>query len=261
MTMTRGDSPLTSMTPDAIARAVAERYGNVALSPAEKHGFPVGREFAQQVGYPAELLDWAPTSVVDSFTGAGNPRPFIDAPDGAAALDLGCGAGFDALCTAREVGQAGSVVGIDFSQDMIAKAQRGCEESGLDNVRFVRCSASETPFDDDSFDLVTFNGILNLSPDKDAILREVARVLRPGGRVVFAEIVLEHEIEGIARDTLDDWFRCIGGAETTGALLERLSRCGFNNPQALTLERNARTGHEASRSGVFSATVPELIGG
>ena len=250
-----GDRPLASMTPETIARAVAERYGSVATSPGSKHGFPVGRAFAEQVGYPTDCLDWAPAMVVDSFTGAGNPQPFINASVGASALDLGCGAGLDALCTAREVGPTGSVVGCDFSADMIAKAKEGARAAGLGNVRFVCAPASETPFEDDSFDLATFNGLLNLSSDKDAILREIVRLLRPGGRVVFAEIVLNHEIEGVALDTLDDWFRCIGGAETVDALLGRMSACGLRDARVHALERNARTGHEASRCGVFSATV------
>ena len=250
-----GKKPLASLTPEAIADAVAERYGAVALTPDCKHGFPVGRAFAEQVGYPAASLDWAPASAVDSFTGAGNPRPFIAASPGACALDLGCGAGLDALLTAREVGPTGTVVGLDFSPAMIAKATIGAHEAGLANTRFVCAKASGTPFADDSFDLVTFNGILNLSPDKDAILREIARVLRPGGRLVFAEIVLEHEIQRVARDTLDDWFRCIGGAETVAALLERMAGCGLREARALELGRNARTGHEASRCGVFAATI------
>jgi len=255
MPVTRGDQPLASMSPEAIARAVAERYGRVATSPVGRHGFPVGRLFAEQVGYPIDLLEWAPAPVVNMFTGAGNPRPYVNAPVGAAALDIGCGAGLDALCTAREVGSTGAVVGLDFSVDMIARAEEGARAAGLGNVGFVCASASETNFENDSFDLVTFNGILNLSPDKDAILREIVRTLRPGGRVVFAEIVLEHEIEDAGPTTLDDWFRCIGGAETVGALLERMSRCGLTGGCVLALERNARTGHEASRSGVFSATV------
>lgn len=250
-----GTTPLASLTPATIAGAVADRYGVVALTPECKHGFPVGRAFAEQVGYSPAQLDWAPASVVESFTGAGNPRPFIAAAPGASALDLGCGAGLDALLTACEVGPAGSVIGLDFSGAMIDKAAAGSRAAGLANARFVCASASEAPFEDGSFDLITFNGILNLSPDKDAILREIARLLRPGGRLVFAEIVLEHPIEGVALDTLDDWFRCIGGAETIGALLDRMSRCGLRNARALELGRNARTGHEASRCGVFAADL------
>lgn len=250
-----GDKPLASMSPGSISVAVAERYGRVATAPDQKHGFPVGRAFAEQVGYPAALLDWAPASVVESFTGAGNPRPFICAAVGASALDIGCGAGLDALATAREVGPTGTVVGLDFSKDMVAKAEAGAKEAGLTNTRFVCSSATETPFNDASFDLITFNGILNLTPDKDAILRELARLLRPAGRLVFAEIVLERVLDDVARDTLDDWFRCIGGAETTAALLERMSSCGLKNPEVLDLGRNARTGHEASRCGIFTATV------
>jgi SAM-dependent methyltransferase len=248
-----GNTPLASLTPEAIADAVADRYGAVARSPVRKHGFPVGRAFAEQVGYPAGSLDWAPVWAVESFTGAGNPRPFIAASPGDSALDLGCGAGLDALLTAREVGPAGSVIGLDFSPAMIDKATAGAREAGLVNTRFVCASAAEAPFEDDSFDLITFNGILNLSPDKDAILREIVRLLRPGGRLVFAEIVLEHPIDGVALDTLNDWFRCIGGAETIDALLVRMTRCGLPEARALELGRNARTGHEASRCGVFAA--------
>ena len=141
-----GDSPLDSLTPEMIARAVAERYGNVATAPTDKHGFPVGRAFAEQVGYSKSLLDWAPSIVVDSFTGAGNPRPFIAAPLGAHALDIGCGVGLDALCTAREIGPTGTVVGLDFSESMIDTATQGAKQAGLQNIRFVCASAAKTPF-------------------------------------------------------------------------------------------------------------------
>jgi len=212
------------------------------------------RSASRSGGYPAEALDWAPASAVESFTGAGNARAHINARPGEAALDVGCGAGLDAMLTAREVGATGSVVGLDFSAAMVEKAEAGARASGLENLRFVCAPADAMPFENDAFDLVTFNGILNLSPERDAILREIARVLRPGGRLVFAEIVLDRPIEA-ARETLDDWFRCIGGAEIVEALTARLGSCGLIGAETLELGRNARTGHEASRCGIFTASV------
>jgi ubiquinone/menaquinone biosynthesis C-methylase UbiE len=109
------------------------------------------------------------------------------------------------------------------------------------------------PLPDESVDLVTANGIYNLSPDKDAVMREVARVLRPGGRTIFAEIVLKSELPTEVRREISDWFRCIGGALVQQDFLSRMEANGLANPQILWLGRNARTGHELSHSAVIRA--------
>lgn len=245
--------PLSEYTAEEIKSAVGDRYGRVATAPGEKFNFPVGRRFAESVGYDGAVLDSLPQGLWESFTGAGNPQPFVDAQPGESLLDLGCGAGIDLCLYARKVGPTGKLFGLDLSQKMLAKAQRNLTDAGVTNVSWLQAPADAVPLPDSFVDLVTANGIYNLSPDKDAVMREVARVLKPGGRTVFAEIVLKSELPEEVRGEIDDWFRCIGGALVQDDFLMRLERNGLSHPRVLWIGRNARTGHELSLSAVIRA--------
>lgn len=245
---------LAAFSSEEIKAAVADRYGKVAKTPDQKFNFPVGRAFAESVGYEPRLLDQLPRGLWESFTGAGNPQPFVDARAGEVLLDLGCGAGLDLCLYASMVGVTGRVFGLDLSYDMIDKAQVNLASVGVTNVSWLHAPADAIPLDCNSVDLVTANGIYNLSPDKDAVMREVARVLKPGGRTIFAEVVLKSDLPADARNDVNDWFRCIGGALVQEDLLARLERCGFARPEILWSGRNARTGHELAVSAVIRAT-------
>jgi SAM-dependent methyltransferase len=245
--------PLSEYAPDEIRAAVVDRYGRVAATPGEKFNFPVGRQFAESVGYDADLLDRLPRGMWESFTGAGNPQSFVDVRPGETVLDLGCGAGLDLYLYARRVGLTGKLFGLDLSPLMLDKARSNLASLGVANVEWLLASADAIPLPDDSVDLVTANGIYNLSPDKDAVMREVARVLKPGGRTIFAEIVLKSELPGEVRREINDWFRCIGGALVQDDFLARLERNGLSCPEILWLGRNARTGHELARCAVIRA--------
>ena len=247
---------LTEFTPDEIKAAVASRYGDVAQAPHGKFNFPVGRGFAEGVGYDAALLDRLPCTIWESFTGAGNPQPFIDAQPGETVLDLGCGAGLDVYLYAKRIGPAGRLYGLDLSEAMLAKAEQNLRTLGISNVEWLHAAADVIPLPDASVDLVAANGIFNLSPDKDAVMREVARVLKPGGRTVFAEIVLKSPLPTEVQRDLNDWFRCIGGALVKEEMLTRLERNGLKNARVLSIGRNARTGHKLALCAVIRAEKP-----
>lgn len=245
--------PLAELSGEEIKCTVAERYGLVATTPGEMFNFPVGRKFAESVGYESELLDRLPAGIWESFTGAGNPQAFVDAKSGETVLDLGCGAGLDLYLYAQKVGPSGRLFGLDLAQPMLDKARSNLTALGIENVEWLHAPADAIPLPDNSVDLVTANGIYNLSPDKDAVMREVARVLKPGGRTIFAEIVLKSELPQDVRREINDWFRCIGGALVQDDFLNRMKAHDFSNPQVLWLGRNARTGHEASLCAVIRA--------
>jgi len=248
--------PLSEHSSQEIKSAVADRYGLVATSPGATFNFPVGRKFAESVGYRSELLDRLPAGMWESFTGAGNPQAFVDARPGETLLDLGCGAGLDLYLYAQRIGPTGKLIGLDLSEPMLNKARRNLAAVGISNVEWLHAPADAIPLPDNSVDLVTANGIFNLSPDKDAVMREVARVLKPGGRTVFAEIVLKSELPQEVRRDINDWFRCIGGALVQEDLLSRMQSHGLGNPQVLWLGRNARTGHELAVCAVIRAEKP-----
>lgn len=248
--------PLAEHTSEEIKAAVAERYGAVATAPGQNFNFPVGRAFAESVGYPPELLDRLPAGMWESFTGAGNPQDFVDAKPGETVLDLGCGAGLDLYLYSRKVGPTGRLYGLDLSQAMLDKARNNLTSLDITNVEWFHAAADATPLPDQSVDLVTANGVYNLSPDKDAVMKEVSRVLRPGGRTIFSEIVLKSELPLDNRREIKDWFRCIGGALVENDFLNRMQSNGLVNPQVLRLGRNARTGHELAVCAVIRAEKP-----
>jgi arsenite methyltransferase len=237
---------LGAMTKREIEEAVKQKYSEVATNPCGSFNFPVGKEFALAVGYPAKVLDVLPDSFVDSFTGANNPQLFIHLQKGEVVLDLGCGAGLDMYFYAKAVGPEGRIIGVDISEEMIMKARKNMEQVSINNVD-IRCGRSdEIPVDDNAVDVVASNGIYNLSPDKEAVMREVLRVLKPGGRTVFCEIVLLKPFPEENRKNITDWFRCIGGALPEKAFIDLMEQSGFEKIDVISKVRNARTGHELS---------------
>jgi len=247
---------LCDMSADDIKKAVADRYGKVATDPCAKFNFPVGRKFAESVGYPAELLDNIPKGFWESFTGAGNPQAFVDLSPGETLLDMGCGAGLDLYLYANKAGPTCKVIGLDISAEMLEKAGANLLEAGVTNFELICAHSDDVPLPDGSVDIVTANGIYNLSPDKDAVMREVYRVLKTGGRTIFSEIVLTAEMPPEERVYIDDWFRCIGGALTVDDFLARMRSHGFEGAEILSSGRNARTGHKLATCAVIRAVKP-----
>lgn len=235
---------LNEMTQDEIKQAVKEKYAKVAKDPCAIFNFPVGRTFALKVGYPKDVLNKLPSSMYDSFTGANNPLAFVELKEGELVLDIGCGAGLDLYFYAKAVGDTGKVYGLDISEDMVNKARNNLETAGIKNVE-LKCGHSDAiPFADNFFDVVASNGIYNLSPDKEKVMREVYRVLSAGGRTVLCEIVLKDKLPENVRKTIDDWFRCIGGALPETEFIVLMEKVGFKNIEVISRIRNARTGHK-----------------
>jgi arsenite methyltransferase len=185
--------------------AVQSAYSAAAERPAEKHAFPVGRILAERLGYSPELLDTLPPVSVEAFAGVSNLAVSAAIPLGATVLDLGCGAGLDSLIAAGRVGSAGHVFGIDFSASMIARARQAATAYGTD-VTFCRGDAEQLPLTEASIHMALVNGIFNLNPAREQIFRELARVVRPGGCVFAAELVLKEAVAKPAEFTEAEWF-------------------------------------------------------
>lgn len=198
--------PVSSTNPVRLREMVCGAYSAAAERPQEKHAFPIGRQFAESLGYPAELLARLPSVACDAFTGVSNVSLFADLPPGATVLDLGCGAGLDTLIAAERVGLAGKVIGVDFSKPMLACARDAVVESGVTNVELRRADAEQLPIRDGGIDVALVNGIFNLNPARDAIFRELARVVRRGGAVYAAELILSQPLPSETRVSEKDWF-------------------------------------------------------
>jgi ubiquinone/menaquinone biosynthesis C-methylase UbiE len=166
----------------------------LALAPHDERKFPVGPASAKRLGYDAIEIDALPTPVTESFAGVGNPFALGELRPGLTVLDLGCGAGFDSILAGRRVGPSGRVIGVDFAAEMVEKARRNAESVGVTNADFRQGEADAIPVDGGSVDVVISNGVFNLCLYKPKVLAEVFRVLRPGGRVQMADILLHDNV-------------------------------------------------------------------
>jgi SAM-dependent methyltransferase len=195
------------LTPEQLRAAVRDRYAAVATDPAGRYSFRVGRDFAEALGYPPDLLDSVPPQAVEAFTGVATPMLRAELQPGEAVLDLGCGGGLDLAIAARAVGPTGHAIGVDMADTMVERAVATVRALGYTWAEAHVGHAEAIPLADASVDCIVANGILNLSPDKAAVLAEIARVLKPAGRFVLAETTLRHELPPDSVQSLEDWFR------------------------------------------------------
>ena len=191
--------------PQSRRRDVRRAYSSAAERPQEDHPFPVGRRFAESIGYQGDLLDGLPPVCVDGFSGVSNVSIFAATPAGAVLLDLGCGAGLDSLIAARRVGPKGRVIGIDFSKAMLERARRASAELGTDNADFLLADSESLPVGDGLIDVALVNGIFNLNPARQSIFHELARIVREGGSVYAAELILREPLPPGFQITEKDW--------------------------------------------------------
>lgn len=217
---------------EEISRAVEALYSQVAGSPDDGFHFPTGRRAAELAGYARDDLDALPPEVVARFAGVGCPLPRARLAPGERVLDLGCGAGTDVLLAARRVGPTGSVVGLDLTDGMVRAARAAVDAQRLPNVRIVQARAPDLSPAGGPFDVVVSNGALNLVPDKRTTLRRVHQLLRPGGRLAFADIALERPPSAACLSSASLWAECLVGAFTEEDYLAALAEAGFVDVEA-----------------------------
>ncbi|MDE3096765.1 MAG: methyltransferase domain-containing protein [Chloroflexota bacterium] len=190
---------------DALRRQISDKYRAVALDPQSGFHFHTGRPLALMLGYDPAEVDALPPSAVESFAGTGNPLSLGRLRPGETVVDIGCGAGFDTLLAARQVGPGGRVLALDMTDAMLEKARLGAEALGLKNVELRTGYAEDLPVASGFADVVISNGVINLTPDKLAVMREIARVLRPGGRFQIGDIIVQTPVPQDAKDDIDLW--------------------------------------------------------
>lgn len=218
---------ILSFQREAILEAVQAMYTEVADHPEKGFHFPTGRSACLFVGYPAELLDPLPDAAVESFAGVGFPFAAGAIRQGDVVLDVGSGSGTDTLIARSLVGPTGRVIGLDMTTPMLRKLERNAAAAAASRVEGVEGNAEEIPLPDHSVDVVTSNGVLNLVPDKARAIREIFRVLRPGGSVQIADIVLRNPASDACRSHPELWAECVVGATVEDAYLEMFHAAGF----------------------------------
>ena len=195
----------TPVDVDVLRDEIRKTYTEVSTAPEQEFIFPTGRSWAQELGYPEPELARIPQATVESFAGVANHWTLGGLEPGSVVLDLGCGAGTDLLIAAQMTGPTGRVVGVDMTATMLERARQSATEMGLGNVELHQSLIEALPLDDASVDVVISNGVIDLVPDKDAVFDEIDRVLRPGGRLQLADVIIHHEVSEDARSRIDLW--------------------------------------------------------
>jgi arsenite methyltransferase len=218
---------------EVIFDAVRRVYTDVALIPEREFHFPTGRRACQFVGYPAERLDRLPAAAVESFAGVGYPFAAGVIRIGDTVLDIGSGSGTDAFIAAGLVGPAGRVIGLDLTEAMRDKLRANAAVAGVTNLEVLAGNAESIPLPDASVDVVSSNGVLNLVPDKPRAIQEIARVLRAGGRLQIADIVVRTLPSDACRAHPELWAECVVGATTAETYVAGFEAAGLCDVEVL----------------------------
>jgi len=201
----RNNCEVSQRNTDGIKNAIRNKYAEVSLSARGKFQYPTGMDGARALGYAPAILASAHPMLLESFCGVGNPFSLGSIRSGQAVLDYGCGAGFDLFVASKLVGRNGRVCGIDLTAPMVEKAKENLARAGVSTIEVVAVDSEMIPYKDGAFDIVISNGVINLCPDKPACLKEIYRVLKWGGRLQIADVVLEHELPAALADSPEAW--------------------------------------------------------
>lgn len=191
---------------------VKDMYREVATNPSGEFHFEMGRAMAERLGYAAAALDRIPPEAIESFAGVGHFFHLADLHPGEVVVDLGSGSGMDSFVASLEVGSNGRVIGVDMTDEQLAKAERLRSQRGFANITYRKGYIEETGVETGIADCVISNGVINLAPDKGRVFREVARLLKKGGRLAIADIVTDTALPDTVVCSADLWAACIGGA-------------------------------------------------
>ena len=200
--MTKLDIPVDV---DVLREEIQKTYTDVATDSGQEFIFPTGRGWAQELGYPEPELSRVPDATVESFAGVANHWLLGRIEPGSVVLDLGCGAGTDLLIAAQMTGPSGRAIGVDMTPSMLERARASARQMGVDHLELHESLIEALPLESASVDVVISNGVIDLVPDKDAVFDEIDRVLRPGGRLQLADVVIHHEVSEDARARIDLW--------------------------------------------------------
>jgi arsenite methyltransferase len=234
---------------DSVRETVRERYAAAAKEGASCCG--TSNVFGSTL-YDDDITDGVPAAAVNASLGCGVPTAVADLHEGETVLDLGSGAGADVLISARRVAPGGKAIGLDMTDEMLELAHANAAEAGVDNVEFLKGYLEEIPLADESVDVVISNCVINLSGDKQRVLREAARVLRPGGRFAVSDVLRDPAMDDATRADMEQWTGCIAGALTRDEFEQALQAAGLTDVEINETHRV----HEHAASAIIRARKP-----
>jgi SAM-dependent methyltransferase len=243
------------MTDNTIHDVVRERYGSIARAEGTSCcGDDCGCTSSSL--YDIGLISDLPVDVTNLSLGCGDPVSIASLNPGETVLDLGSGGGIDCFLAARQVGDSGHVIGVDMTDDMLAKANASKARMGVTNVEFRKGQIEALPVENDSIDVILSNCVINLSPDKAAVFAEAFRVLKPGGRVSISDIVTEGEFSDALRADLAKWAECVTGAIDVNAYIGQMQAAGFVDITVVSKEdATPIVGRQPGMPQVYSARI------
>jgi len=232
-------------TASVLTAAIRQKYGRAALGSRSGCCGGGGCDPITSNLYQDTQTEGLPAEAVRASLGCGNPTALADLRPGQTVLDLGSGGGIDVLLSARRVAPGGWAFGLDMTEEMLSLAEENKRKSGLQNVTFLRGEIENIPLPDNSVDLIISNCVINLSGDKDRVLHEAFRVLRPGGAFAVSDVVVRGDVPAAVRESLELWVGCIAGALRDRDYVDKLTSSGFTN---VTLEDTRVYGLEEARA-------------
>jgi arsenite methyltransferase len=253
---------MAELTDTDIRERVRDRYAAAARSASSGNGTCCGPDMGTtdkrgNVVFGPTLYagedDGATAAAVEASLGCGVPTAVADLEEGETVLDLGAGGGADVLLSARRVGPTGKAIGLDMTDEMLALARTHAREAGIENVEFVKGYIEEIPLPDASVDVVISNCVINLSADKGKVLREAARVLRPGGRFAVSDVIADTDMDAATRSDMEQWTGCVAGALTRGQFEAALADAGLVDLEI----RETHRVHEHASSAIVRARKPQ----
>ena len=222
------------MNSHRIKDVVKEKYGRVALKVASGDSSccsartaTAGCDPITSNLYEADAIAELPVEAVEASLGCGNPTALAELKEGETVLDLGSGGGIDVLLSAKRVGPTGMAYGLDMTDEMLALACENQRKAGLENAEFLKGEIEQIPLPDNSVDVIISNCVINLSADKDRVLAEAFRVLRPGGRLAISDVVVRGEMPAAIRRSVELWIGCVAGALEQEEYRDKLAKAGF----------------------------------
>ncbi|HMD98757.1 MAG TPA: arsenite methyltransferase [Terriglobia bacterium] len=259
------------MSAENIKQAVKEKYGQAALRVVTGGSSCCGAVAAVESCadpitsnlYDGSQASQVPEEALLASLGCGNPTALAELKPGETVLDLGSGGGIDVLLSAKRVGPTGKAYGLDMTDEMLALARANQRKAGVENVEFLKGEIENIPLPDNSVDVIISNCVINLSADKDRVLQEAFRVLKPGGRFAVSDIVVRGEVPAVIRRSVELWVGCMAGALEENAYLAKLARAGF---EAVTVEptriyRVEDAREQLSSSGIDVDAIAPLVDG